>query len=58
MENKNKFLKRLPIMGSLVIIGALLLSACSVFSPPAPTPDPASQKATVDAAVAQALSTF
>lgn len=53
--NNNKLLKHLSILGSVMVAAAMLLSACSLFAPVVPTPDPADQKATVDAAVAQAL---
>ena len=44
--------------GSLIIVAAMLLSACSLFAPAAATPDPAAQQATVDAVVAQTLQAF
>ena len=58
MNNKNQLIKRLCKSGSILIVAAMLLSACSLFAPAAPTPDPAAQQATVDAAVAQALQVF
>ncbi len=52
MKNKTQRTKNLFMSGSLIITLALLLSACGSF---APTPDPVSQQATVDASVAQTL---
>ncbi len=55
MKNKKQLTKRLTMSGSLIIVASLLLSACSAFSPAAPTPDPQIQQATVEAAVALTL---
>lgn len=57
MKNNNHFLKHLSVTGTLLIATTMLLSACSALAP-APTVDPASQQATVDAAVQQALLAF
>lgn len=58
MNNKKHFYRRLAMMSTIMIVAVLLLSACSLFTPAAATPDPLAQKETVDAAVAQALKTF
>jgi len=58
MNNKNQLTKRLFKSGSLMIVAAMLLSACSLFAPAAPTPNPVNQQATVDAIVAQTLQAY
>ena len=52
MKNKNTRSKNLFMSGSLILVLALLLSACGTL---APTADPQAQQATVDASVAQTL---
>lgn len=58
MKTRKQLIKHPFMLGSLVIVATLLLSACSILSPAAPTPDPLAEQATIDAAVVQAMQTF
>ena len=52
MKNKTQHFNNFILSGSLILVLALLLSACGTL---APTADPQAQQATVDASVAQTL---